>query len=81
MQAEIEEKSPIPRDEPGVCIEDFCGYTSPGHFPISFSADYYPRLGITRFLGAWWNVPDMPSTSEPTEEEVTAWVKQSGVEI
>jgi hypothetical protein len=36
----------IAPDDPGVCIEDFCGG---GRFPTSFSADYYPRLKFTRF--------------------------------
>jgi hypothetical protein len=66
-------KTDIPLDEPSVCIEDFCGYTNPGHFPISFAADYFPRLGFTRFTGAWWNVPDMESDHEPTEDEISAW--------
>jgi hypothetical protein len=68
-------KSEIDKDEPSICIEDFCGYTQPGHFPISFAADYFPRLGFTRFTGAWWNVPDMESMREPTEVETSAWAR------
>ena len=73
-------KSEISRDEPSVCIEDFCGYTNPGHFPISFAADYFPRLGFTRFTGAWWNVPDMESGQEPTELDINKWARSHGAE-
>jgi hypothetical protein len=72
----VEEK-PL-EDEPSVCVEDFSGYTNPGHFPTTFSADYFPRLGITRFSGEWQDVPDMPSDHEPTEKEVHDWVKTKG---
>ncbi len=68
-------KSPIPLDAETICVEDFCGYSSPGHFPVSFWADYYPTLGFTRFGGESWNIPDMPCTSEPTEEAIDAWKK------
>lgn len=68
-------KSFISQDEPSVCVEDFCGYTHLGHFPITFSADYFPRLGFARFSGAWWNAPDMPCDKEPTEEQVGEWAR------
>ena len=73
-------KSEIDRDETSVCIEDFCGYSNPGHFPTSMSADYFPRLGFTRFTGEWWNVPDMPSDSEPTELDVNKWARLHGAD-
>jgi hypothetical protein len=60
----------IAPDEPSVCIEDFCGG---GRFPTSFSADYYPRLKLTRFSGDWSSVIDMPSETAPTEIEVHEW--------
>lgn len=66
-------KSPIPQDAASVCVEDFCGYSQPGHFPTQFWADYFPQLGFTRFGGDHWNVPDMPCTCEPSEEEIKAW--------
>jgi len=66
-------KSPIPENTPSVCVEDFEGYSYPGHFHTAFWADYYPSLGFTRFGGDHWNVPDMPSESEPTECEIDAW--------
>jgi len=61
-----------------ICIEDFCGYTSPGHFPITFSADWIPSRRKTYFTGDWESVPPMPSDEEPTEEQVWAWAKKHG---
>ena len=66
-------KSTIPPDTPSVCVEDFCGYSHPGHFPTSFWADYYPTLGFTRFGGDYWNIPDLYTVTEPTEETINAW--------
>ena len=74
-------KVEIPKGTPSVCIEDFCGYTHEGHFPVSFWADYVPSLKITRFDGEWWNVPDMPSESEPTELDVNKWARIHGAEF
>ena len=68
-------KSPIPENAPSVCVEDFEGYSMPGHFHTSFWADYYPTLGFTRFGGDYWNIPDMFTNTEPTEEEISAWEK------
>jgi hypothetical protein len=58
---------------PHVCIVDFEGYTKPGHFHTSMWADWYPHHKFVRFGGDWNDVPDMPATSEPTEEAVEAW--------
>jgi hypothetical protein len=74
-------KSEITKDVESTCVTDFCGYSSPGHYPVSFWADYFPSLGFTRFGGDWWNAPDMESSSEPTEEEVTVWARKHGVGI
>lgn len=73
-------KTSIPSDAPSVCIEDFCGYTAVGHFPLSFAADYFPQQGIVRFTGEWWNVPDMPCDSEPSELDVNRWARKHGAE-
>jgi hypothetical protein len=61
-----------------VCIEDFCGYTSPGHLPITFSADWFPEEQLTHFSGEWADVPPMPSPTQPDEQAVWAWAKAHG---
>lgn len=65
-------------DAESVCVKDFCGYTHPGHFPVSFWADYYPEYGITRFGGDWRELPDMPSKRQPSDAKIKAWLKRHG---
>lgn len=55
-----------------VCIVDFCGYSYPGHWPTSFWADWDGSEVI--FGGDWDHIPNMPTDTEPTEQEVDAWV-------
>jgi hypothetical protein len=62
-----------------VCIEDFCGYSSPGHFPVSLSADWFPDEAVTHFTGDWSDTPPMASPTQPTEEDVWAWARQHSV--
>lgn len=64
--------------EPSVCIQDFCGSYEPGHLPIQFWADYFPQRDVTVFGGYWHDVPDMPSETEPTEEQVQEWAETHG---
>lgn len=59
-----------------ICIEDFCGYISPGHFPYSYAADYCPQDHVVRFTGDWSDVPDMPSETVPDESAVHAWAEK-----
>ena len=59
-----------------ICVEDFCG--SDGVGLVSFSADYYPKDGMTYFSGDWCDVKPMPSAACPTEGEVWAWARQYG---
>ena len=51
-----------------VCVIDFCGYAKPGHFPVSYRADY--EEGLVKFGGDWADVPDWVVDHEPTEQEV-----------
>lgn len=62
-----------------VCIVDFNGYSSPGHFPTAFWADW--ENGITTFGGDWSDVPDMPSVTEPSPEQCELWVEIHQKEI
>lgn len=57
-----------------VCLVDFNGYTFPGHFPVAYWADYYPDQKAVIFGGDWQTVPDMPSETCPSEEDVHQWV-------
>lgn len=57
-----------------ICIEDFCGYESRLHLPISYGANYHISANEVRFWGAWCKVPPMPSDTIPTEDAVNAWV-------
>lgn len=59
----------ICNDENCICVYDFAGnYRYPG-----FWADYYVDEKITRFGGAWADVPDMPSETVPDEDAVYDW--------
>lgn len=49
-----------------ICIEDFCGYTEPGHFPSQYWADYVPSTGILSFGGDWSFMPDLVLFVIPT---------------
>jgi len=59
-----------------ICVEDFCGYTSPSHFPLNFWADWYPDTGLTKFGGDWQGIPDMYTKECPTSEQVNQWAKE-----
>jgi hypothetical protein len=72
MSASAEPKS--------VCVEDFCGYTALGHFPISFWADYYPAERVTRFGGDWCDVPDLHG-DQPTAEQCNEWAVKHGWKV
>ena len=61
-----------------VCVFDFNGYTSPGHFFTSMWADYYPDKGIVVFGGDWDGIPNMISSYEPGEKEILEYVKNNG---
>lgn len=63
-----------------VCIVDFCGYQSPGHFPRSFSCDWFPEEQLAYFTGDWGvdELPAMTSKQEPTEKQVLEWAKKHG---
>lgn len=58
-----------------VCIVDFCGRCSLLGHGVDFSADWYPAKGIVRFSGNWGDVPDMPAKTQPTHDDVYAWVE------
>lgn len=54
-----------------ICIIDFCGRV--GHrYPVSVSADWDGE--IVYFSGGWRDVPDMPASSEPTDNACEDWV-------
>jgi len=50
-----------------VCIIDFNGYTSPGHFPVACRADWNPITGVVAFGGDWGYLPPMYSETEPED--------------
>ena len=56
------------------CIIDFCGSTNPGHFTVSFWADWDGERVV--FGGDWSDVPSMQTATEPTREEVVAHVEK-----
>lgn len=51
-------------------LVDFCGYTSPGHFPITYWADWNPSTKLVTFGGEWVEVSPIISETEPTETEI-----------
>ena len=52
-----------------ICIEDFAGNNrQPG-----FWADWWPARSVVTFGGAWFDVPDMPSATRPTDSDCMAW--------
>jgi hypothetical protein len=55
------------------CVADFCGYSEPGHFPTSYWAHWDGSQVV--FGGDWWEVPNMPSPVEPTEDAVYQWAE------
>lgn len=42
-----------------VCLEDFTGYTVPGHFPVGYCADYRFDSQLVTFGGDWCDTPPM----------------------
>jgi hypothetical protein len=64
-----------------ICVEDFNGYSEPGHFPISYWADWDPDKQMLYFGGDWAHVLPMPSATLPTAEQAHEWAgleRQSG---
>lgn len=59
-----------------VCVFDFNGYVTPGHFPVAQWADY--ENGRVVFGGDWQEIPDWIVDHEPTEQEVLDYVKAVG---
>lgn len=55
-----------------ICLVDFCGYTSPAHFPITYWADWNPETRLITFGGEWCEVAPVLSESEPGEAEIEA---------
>lgn len=55
-----------------ICLIDFCGYTSPSHFPISFWCDWNPQTGLITFGGEWQEIDPVYSATEPSEAEIEA---------
>ena len=64
-----------------ICIEDFCGYTTPSHFPVAFWCDWIAAEQVVRFGGDWGEVPDMPAPVLPTRQEINAWFASHGFDI
>ena len=62
--------------EASVCIVDFCG--SCAGLPCSFWADWWTDAKVVTFGGDWYEVPDMPSAEEPTQEAVSEWAHANG---
>jgi hypothetical protein len=55
-----------------VCVLDFNGYTSPGHFPVAMWADWDGSRVV--FGGDWREIPDWVIDREPTEDKVCNYV-------
>jgi hypothetical protein len=69
-------------DARDVCIEDFCGYTHPGHFHVAFWCDWIAAEGAVVFGGDWQEVPDMPAPNGvPTRAEINVWCLDHGFDI
>lgn len=67
------------KDHPGaddwVCVEDICcGYSTLLSHGYNCSAWWSPSRGIVAFGNDWFDVPDMPATSQPTDDEAHQWV-------
>ena len=57
-----------------ICVMDFCGRMGALR-QVNMWADYFISEKLTRFGGAYWEVPDMPSDKVPTDGELEAWIK------
>lgn len=57
-----------------LCVEDFCGYTTPGHLPVQYWADWCPVTSMVYFGGDWCDVPPLPCAAMPTDEIINAHV-------
>lgn len=53
-----------------ICLVDFCGYSKPGHFPITYWVDYHPDIKLITFGGEWQEIAPVYSEAEPTEDEI-----------
>jgi hypothetical protein len=62
-----------------VCIEDFCGYSEPGHFPVQYWADWYPQTGFCYFGGDWSDVYPHHFHKQPTAEQAAEYVKAARI--
>ncbi len=61
--------------EDWVCVVDAgCGYSSLLCHGFDYSAWWSPSRKLVAFGNNWFDVTDMPSAAEPTEEAVYAWV-------
>jgi hypothetical protein len=60
------------------CFFDFCGYTHPGHFPVSFWADTYLRPDGSRIIvcGGDWARNDGTARILPYSDKVKATLEQ-----
>ena len=67
-----------PAREDTICIEDFCGYTSPGHFFTQFWADWSKSEEMLFFGGDWDKIPPMPAVKEPTADDAYTWALGHG---
>lgn len=56
-----------------VCVMDFCGRCGP-YYPVNMWADW--QDGVTRFGGAWCELPDLHSETPPEEETLENWATQ-----
>lgn len=64
------------RNYDSICLYDFAGNDrEPGCW-----CDYYIPENIVVFGGAWYNIPNMPSETEPSEKAVAKWVTDHGGE-
>jgi hypothetical protein len=61
-----------------ICVFDFCGYSVPGHFPVSMWADWDGKKVV--FGGEWEEVPPWITGKEPTQEQVLKYVKTKQTE-
>jgi hypothetical protein len=61
-------------------VVDFSGYTSPGHFPTSFWAEWNRDEKQVHFGGDWHDVPLMKAKRRPTQAQVykhaNRWMKK-----
>ena len=66
----------IPGEDDWICVLDFCGRSSV--FPVAnLTVWWSPSRKVASFGCHYAGVPDMPSDTEPTEDQVETWASNN----